>query len=1125
MPNVHEILLAVTGTSAEARAELARVARDIAEFDGTDADATLSIDSAKLQADLAAIRAELARLDDDDVDIEVRIRADLARSTLSTLEREVERFRADTSEGILPGGNDADFRAQQASLVAAVQSTMREVERIQADAQKRIAAAGREAVARQRGERAFASVAVQIDEQSVRHAMAAIDSIGEHLDDLRDHSEHMTLDLDVKSGAALIELELVRRKLIEVNEAARRRGGLTDGDAFAGLLRGAASAVRGAEQVASSIGNLSGEVADASTEVANFGKALSFDTISDFAGKTRDLQEAVSVAGLAIIGALIPALIALGSSFAAAIAGAGALATALAAALGPVVVLMVALFQRLTKILAAKKAQEQEAAQATNLQAQAANEAAAAERNREQALRSLRDARQGEADAEADLSRAREHAAEAITDAAAAEAAAQQRVQQTTVALSQAFVDAHREMEDAAERVRDAVLGVQDAQLGIEKANVATQRAELELRKFREEAKLAGKQFDNTFKKFEDIDFDPQLARGVLGEAGGQLDGEQKLRLEELIIAVKDAKLNEKSATDALGDAQRDLTRAREDDVKFQRQGVNASKTLTDAIRSQREAVAAAAKAQENYVELQRAGIKNSEQVISAERRLRDAQERRVDAQERLGDVGKELDTLPAKVLATQNAMAELSTSEQGFLATLTTMLDHVKSLLTPATDAIFGAVGDAFSAITPLLDELGGLFGGIAGVWADAIRQGARSLVAPAWREAMGEIFAGSQQLAGPVLGAIGSLLEILRDIAVATMPLLVEVVREAADWLGRLAGKTRDIDALRAGIAPLVDAFRVWIGLFGQVFNLILAFATSIGPIGNQIVGWLAEGARRLAEWVRSAEGQDRIREFFSDVLPMVRQIAGFLARLGPLFLELLEMAAPVLEQLFRAFNFILDIVTPLLDLLNQIPTPITDLAGAMLSLPLDAVSTGVRFLRDAFQSVIDVVRSLQSVVTGLFGMLASAVKPVANAIVGIVNGVASAINFVIRAINAIPNINTPLGDIGIPDIPEIPAIPQLGDGGVINHRILAELGERGKEAVLPLNRQTMADLASAIVMASPVLQGKVGVALPAAGSSSGVTIAHQEVHLPPAPAAEVPDARFQAAQFAAEMRRRGS
>ena len=82
--------------------------------------------------------------------------------------------------------------------------------------------------------------------------------------------------------------------------------------------------------------------------------------------------------------------------------------------------------------------------------------------------------------------------------------------------------------------------------------------------------------------------------------------------------------------------------------------------------------------------------------------------------------------------------------------------------------------------------------------------------------------------------------------------------------------------------------------------------------------------------------------------------------------------------------------------------------------------------------------------------------------DTIKGTINGITEMINKWIRWLNNIkikvPSITIPFvgtfggWEIGLPTIPEI---PRLAAGGIVTQEMLAVVGERGAEAVIPLDR----------------------------------------------------------------------
>ena len=100
----------------------------------------------------------------------------------------------------------------------------------------------------------------------------------------------------------------------------------------------------------------------------------------------------------------------------------------------------------------------------------------------------------------------------------------------------------------------------------------------------------------------------------------------------------------------------------------------------------------------------------------------------------------------------------------------------------------------------------------------------------------------------------------------------------------------------------------------------------------------------------------------------------------------------------------------------------------------------------------------------------------------------------------------------------------MPGLAAGGIVTSPTVRRLGEAGREAVIPLKKAVLRDIGAAVagsmrVPMTPLAQTQLAGAGPL---GSGIHI--DKIELPPPPEGGIPDARYQAAQLAAELRRRG-
>lgn len=105
---------------------------------------------------------------------------------------------------------------------------------------------------------------------------------------------------------------------------------------------------------------------------------------------------------------------------------------------------------------------------------------------------------------------------------------------------------------------------------------------------------------------------------------------------------------------------------------------------------------------------------------------------------------------------------------------------------------------------------------------------------------------------------------------------------------------------------------------------------------------------------------------------------------------------------------------------------------------------------FKTNVWDRIVKVFSSIGTTVGNAIGNgFKSIVNTILRSAVGLINGFIDAINWAIDTINKIPGVD-------INTVPRIP-IPQLARGGVVDQATFAEIGENGKEAVVPLENNT--------------------------------------------------------------------
>jgi len=588
---------------------------------------------------------------------------------------------------------------------------------------------------------------------------------------------------------------------------------------------------------------------------------------------------------------LVGGLAALASSAILAAGALAALGVGLLATLGPGLLLAIALATRLTAILQALAARQQ-----AKLQKQ--QSVVQGNQQEEQSLRAI-------ADAQESLDRAQSN-------------------------LADATLQANREMADSYERVRDAVLALSHAELDRESAKLGLERARLELDKFREDLRLGGDDITKMFKKFTDvsIDFDPSSLNSLV-TGSGIADREDRLHLKELILAVRQAKLQEKDATDGLSDAETELTRAQQDNLKFRQQGILASKQYVSALQSVADAEKSLARARQDKVSL----------------------------------------AAQAKAVALTE---QLSKKEEHVLTLLEKIRDAFK-------EAMSGVINPIWDALVEILKQVPGLLKAIAPgmrVLGEAIGAVIRAfggeVLKPKNLAAFNLFTVAAARLSTSVGRGLIALFKIFANVARAIMPTLLDLASKFADKLDEWAAWTGKGDNLDKVIQVLVDNLMIWLQIAGQLARVFIGFLTSANGPGQKLATSLLNALTNLADMLSTVEGRKEFTKFLERSANTTISVANALKDI----VVTLAALAPLVEILIKPFTIFFDIVargaastdeafkivTKSVKLLfTAVTLRATKLPGVILGALEDAFLTGLEFIKHMYQLGKDLANGL--------------------------------------------------------------------------------------------------------------------------------------------------------------------
>lgn len=375
--------------------------------------------------------------------------------------------------------------------------------------------------------------------------------------------------------------------------------------------------------------------------------------------------------------------------------------------------------------------------------------------------------------------------------------------------------------------------------------------------------------------------------------------------------------------------------------------------------------------------------------------------------------------------------------------------------------DGLFSFIADNVGRILGILSVIAGLslFSTLAGILGTVITQ---------IQLAVG-VFSGWASLATALSGAFGILPQIFASIVMAVNPVNViigAVIATVVDLWQKSKSFRDDIVSILGNIATIVQ----------KVFLNIVA--PIIDTVGKIIMDFVETVLKPL--WNAWENVFQSIMGLLSDFLKFATPIfSTILDILGPIFELALTLLRGVFDMVFAAIRGIIERADKTIcERVNNIREFFRNLGewmegtfGFKWKNVFETVKNAVKAFRDYVGPIINslevVFLGLTSFISGVFsGNWRRAWFGVRQIFESIVSGLShifkAPLNFMIDGIN---KFLSGIGKIKIPDwVPgvggkgfSIPRIPRLAKGGIVSASTIANIGEAGTEAVIPLQRNT--------------------------------------------------------------------
>ncbi len=384
------------------------------------------------------------------------------------------------------------------------------------------------------------------------------------------------------------------------------------------------------------------------------------------------------------------------------------------------------------------------------------------------------------------------------------------------------------------------------------------------------------------------------------------------------------------------------------------------------------------------------------------------------------------------------------------------------------AVNVVLGIIDGLFSFIADNVGLILGILSAIAGLSLFSTLAGILGTVITQIQLAVG-VFSGWASLATALSGAFGILPQIFASIVMAVNPVNViigAVIATVVDLWQKSKSFRDDIVSILGNIATIVQ--KVFINIVAPI----------IDTVGKIIMDFVDSVLKPL--WNAWENVFQSIMGLLSDFLKVATPIfSTILDILGPVFKLALTVLRGVFDMVFAAIRGIIERADKTIcERVNNIREFFRNLGewmegtfGFKWKNVFETVKNAVKAFRDYMGPIISSVQvifmGLANFIGGVFsGNWKRAWLGVKQIFEGIVSGLGAIfkapLNFMIDGIN---KFLSGIGKIKIPDwVPgvggkgfSIPKIPRLAKGGIVSASTIANIGEAGTEAVIPLQRNT--------------------------------------------------------------------